>query len=1171
MKCVNHSHPDYKDLNNRYPNRLILDFIISKYQEANNTEDFPSEDHIKTEYERPASYFVQNSDIIALRKIEPGKVKRRKGQLVVYKSGTDVVKRSNKAITETVVYDINRIAARELLKQYKLSGKSITGILESYEAGTASKKEQEYVRDLMSSKTYPYGRREQFNTKLAESIQRAVRQWRDRAKSFRKKGSIERAETVERRVGLITDDLVYDLGGISIDGININDLADLPIELLGNGLIKFFKDSNEDIEDVLKLAQDYIDGKQEVNRSTLVKIAEHVAYYRPFVEELRGIIEREEIPIINTTLTDLRALIEDAANKFSKIKSFKDELRKNEVGIILDEILAEELGIDSTEPNFRELVKQKLEYDPYSDVENTDNDISTFSTWFGPIKDTSDQLLRVIHKKLYKLNQRIYNASLEYGKDIVNKFTDIAFKDTNWMAERDNRKFTGYFISPFKRAAFNKHKDEFFKNLWDKYGLSHNENDRLLQIANDLTDDKVLAYKKEEKDWYQENTQPLQNIDMIIADLEDTFDQATVELWKNKHRVYNKGYKGFLVPSNKWKNPAWDKLSSAQKDQLSRIIEEKRKIDLEIHQVLKKNIDPFKMVQVSAPWSNIIMNSKQDMFRRLGKNMKEVTIKKAEDTDIFGEASTLRPDGSFQRNIPVRWVEPLEDPDSISTDVVGSLIIYNEMWTNFKMKAEELPDFALLEEQISERNFINEKNQIKKGIDTNSFEKLRTFLDMNISDMRKSQLEVDFLGRKINMTKVLETFSSYVRANNLVNAFFTMGSNFVSSKVFSWIEVAVAEYTTKKSYAFANREYYKNLPGLMQEFAAKTTTSNNKLRLLLEYSQLTGRLGDMFGDLNLNKLSRAAVKSGLYWGYELGDMFVKSKILLSVLDNHRFYKGSLITYQDFQKLNVDTDFFSLESAYDQIHVSNGKLVYEFSENDFLNMTAKAKALADSIDGQMSQEDRSAIHQHAVFSMAAIHRNWLFSGIYKRFKRKGYNFMMGTIDEGYFRTTHSLILNTFFSRDRVNSIKELLLVWDELKPYQKKAVLRTMYEMGMVLFFAMTAYMINSFDDEDEDRWTVQAAAYLSNRALLEVSAFVNPGEYINVLKDPFVPARNIEYMMDLTEIFNTDEITKGPWEGYSHRERFFYRMLPGYKGLTMTYNPEYSNQFLKQKPLKWLY
>lgn len=1174
MNCINHSHPDYKDLNSRYPNMLLLDAIISKYQEDNNVITYPSEEYVKKEYkDNPDVYYSMESTPTAIRTTVAGKQTPKEGQMVIYKSGNKTVGKYSKDVTETIIYNINRTQARELKKQYHLDG-TVINILKKYEENTATKDQISFVEDLLNNKRYPYGKKEWFSTKMAEAVQRAVRQWRERAKRFRKTGDFGRAKATEKLIDLIQDDVVRTFDNkIDIDGIPVENFIELPIEILGEGLMKFLKHMIPSVNDTLRGVQELIDKDNVNNRKLLADISEYVAYYEPFLDELRGIIERSEIPLTQYNLPELQAGITEILSKFNTIRNIKTQLRVNEMGKLLDEFLAEDLSIDINDPEFREKVKRKLEYDPYTDLENTRTDISTWSFWLGPMKDVSDQLLRIIHKKMFNLNQRIHNAALEYGKKLVNKFKDFAFTSNEWMAERTKKgTYTGFFLSPFHIQEFNEAKDKFFKSLWDEYGLSHNHSDRIEQLEV-MPDQELLEFKNKERAWYAENTQSIVGAQDLIRDINTTFGRPLAALWLNKNEVRRYSSDNILyIPSDKWKNKAWDKLTAKQKEQLKQVLEEKRKIDLELQSVLGKRIDPWRMVQISEDWYRIMVGRKGDLFRRLGKNIKEGFIRREDDVDLFGEASTLRPDGSFQRNIPLRWVEPLEDSDTISTDIVGSLVIYNEMWTSFKMKMEELPDFTLLEEQISERNFINERNQIKKGIDTNSFNKVRNFLDMNLSEIRKTILEVDVLGTKINVTKVLNKFAGYVRANNLVNSFFTMGSNFISSTVSSWMEAAVAEHTNKKSYARGEKEFYKNLPGLMQEWAAKTTQSNNKLRLLLEYSKLTGDLGQMFGNLDLGKLNKAAIDSGLYWGYELGDMVVKSKVIVAVLDNHRLHEGKLISYQDFKALRTDIDFFSLPSAYDMIQVKNGVLTYDFSEADWIKIIGKAKTLADAIDGQMSQEDYSAIHQHALFSMVAIHRNWLFSGVYRRLKKKGFNFMMGTIDEGYYRTAISLLSHTFFSADRVNSVKAALTVWNELKPYQKKAVLRVMYDMGAILFFVVVAKMFNKLEaDDDDDLWTIDAMAYLSNRALLEVSAFVNPGEYINALRNPFVPARNIEYMMDLLEIFNSDEITKGPWEGYSHRERFFYRLLPGVKGAVLSYDPEYSNNFLKQKPLKWLY
>jgi hypothetical protein len=41
IKCINHSHPDYKQLERLVPNKLILDAYIDEFQNTRSTEAFP--------------------------------------------------------------------------------------------------------------------------------------------------------------------------------------------------------------------------------------------------------------------------------------------------------------------------------------------------------------------------------------------------------------------------------------------------------------------------------------------------------------------------------------------------------------------------------------------------------------------------------------------------------------------------------------------------------------------------------------------------------------------------------------------------------------------------------------------------------------------------------------------------------------------------------------------------------------------------------------------------------------------------------------------------------------------------------------------------------------------------------------------------------------------------
>ena len=59
-----------------------------------------------------------------------------------------------------------------------------------------------------------------------------------------------------------------------------------------------------------------------------------------------------------------------------------------------------------------------------------------------------------------------------------------------------------------------------------------------------------------------------------------------------------------------------------------------------------------------------------------------------------------RPDGTPITNLPVRWVQRLEDPSLITTDVLGSVIMYYQMAANFNNKSKHVASWELLQRAL---------------------------------------------------------------------------------------------------------------------------------------------------------------------------------------------------------------------------------------------------------------------------------------------------------------------------------------------------------------------------------------------------------------------------------------------------------------------------------------
>jgi hypothetical protein len=72
------------------------------------------------------------------------------------------------------------------------------------------------------------------------------------------------------------------------------------------------------------------------------------------------------------------------------------------------------------------------------------------------------------------------------------------------------------------------------------------------------------------------------------------------------------------------------------------------------------------------------------------------------DTDVSTNWDLpRRPDGTIVSNIPVRFVKRLEDPSIISSDVIGSVLLYYDMALNYKLKSEKLPALELIQEAVN--------------------------------------------------------------------------------------------------------------------------------------------------------------------------------------------------------------------------------------------------------------------------------------------------------------------------------------------------------------------------------------------------------------------------------------------------------------------------------------
>jgi hypothetical protein len=80
------------------------------------------------------------------------------------------------------------------------------------------------------------------------------------------------------------------------------------------------------------------------------------------------------------------------------------------------------------------------------------------------------------------------------------------------------------------------------------------------------------------------------------------------------------------------------------------------------------------------------------------------------ERDTEYNESSIRPDGSEIKIIPIRWINKLEDPNLTSTDLIRSVIMMYECSLNYKEKQDVIPVIETLTTNIGSGFFSSGSN-----------------------------------------------------------------------------------------------------------------------------------------------------------------------------------------------------------------------------------------------------------------------------------------------------------------------------------------------------------------------------------------------------------------------------------------------------------------------------
>lgn len=559
-----------------------------------------------------------------------------------------------------------------------------------------------------------------------------------------------------------------------------------------------------------------------------------------------------------------------------------------------------------------------------------------------------------------------------------------------------------------------------------------------------------------------------------------------------------------------------------------------------------------KMPQISARLAQALAR-KDTLLGKLGYIFEDFATTKEDDLDFIEENSM--PNGDPIRVIPTRFIKMLEDPNTISTDAVYAVLQYYNMALNYRNMQSKQDEVELLLSLLKSTRMKTRKG-IKQEGSSNVYNQAQLLVDRLMYGRNRQIYEVNVLGNKVNVSKILDIVRYFITKVNLSGNLWSIATSFFTDATYTTLESRLGRFFNKCDFRFARKEFLRQLPNMLENVG--NPVPKGKLAYLMLLNQVVKSNQEVFDRLDQSQVLRAINQNFWFAGYTQSDYTVKSHTVLSIYHNYRFVEGigflSEQQYIDrfysqdrnkgriqFEQLPVTLYDVYEEDAKGDVAVN--KRYQEYITDKLLNdVRNRINILSRRIDGTLREVDKAGVHANSLASYIVMHRNFMIQGLTNRFKKKQFNLDLGVIEEGWYRTTGKFLANII--KDRHFALTQLLADYDNLQPYEQYAVDKVAKELMIVAGSTLVAVVMASLvdGDDDYDMWVTQAATYIAMRSAFEFRTMYNPLEFVALIKSPTAAFTWLDNASNFINLFN-------PFSYFGNRTPFTIIDRGAYEGM----------------------
>ena len=566
---------------------------------------------------------------------------------------------------------------------------------------------------------------------------------------------------------------------------------------------------------------------------------------------------------------------------------------------------------------------------------------------------------------------------------------------------------------------------------------------------------------------------------------------------------------------------------------------------------------------------------------RLKYAVDEVVTTQADDFDYVEEFATM-PNGDPIKVIPTRFIQMLENPNTISTDAVTATIAYYNMAVNFKNMQEQQDDIELMLGLLKGITIRNRKGTVQPG-NSNLYKQAQLLVDRLMYGRNMNQVTANILGKEINITKMATLLLSQIRKVNLSGNIWSIGTSFFTDSTYTTLEAKLGRYFDTEDLQFATKEYARRLPNIMENIG--NPVPNDKLSYLMLLNQVVRDNREVFNRIDQSQVLRSINNNFWYLGYTQSDYFVKSHTLMCVYHNYRLVDGKFMSKAEFINTYYPSDKKTGEAAFKQLEITafdayneDGTVKEEYKSrvttklmNDIKN---RIDVLSKRIDGTLREVDKAQIHANFLGQYVIMHKNFMIQGLHDRFKKKQFNLDTQMEEDGYYRSMARFLRNIIGNRHF--GLTQLLADYNQLQEYEQYAVRRVLHEMALFTSATLLALSLATLvdGDDDYDNWIMQSITYLALRSAFEFRTMYNPMEFFSLIKSPTAAFTWFDNASAFINLFNPFSyigsggpfaiIDRGVYEGMPRILRNIIKVTP-IRSIIEAGDPESKRSYLQNQ------